>query len=87
MKTHELLGYAYPSVPKNDTAGLNGLAPDFEIWTTNEEAKILKKLDTPVRLSTLSETEQFRIASMIRKSLVTKIGQKDPKVVANEKTI
>lgn len=86
MKTHELLGYAYPSTPKEDK-GLNALAPDFEIWTTNEEARILKKLNDPVRLSSLSETEQFRIASMIRKSLVTKIGHKDPKVVANEKTL
>lgn len=57
---------------------------DFSIWTTNEEKAILKKLKKPVKLSQLSETEQFRIQAMIRKSLITKIGQKNPSVVANE---
>jgi hypothetical protein len=61
------------------------LIDKFEIWTTNEEAELLKKLSKPVKLNNLSETEQFRIASMIRKSLVTKIGMIDPSVVANEK--
>ena len=64
---------------------INELLSDFEIFTTNEEAKILKKLKRPVKLGKLSETEQFRIAAMIRKSLVTKIGHNDPSVVANEK--
>jgi hypothetical protein len=65
---------------------INDLISDFEIWTTNEERDILKKLNRPVRLSQLSEHEQFKIAAMIRKSLVTKIGFNDPTVVANEKT-
>ena len=62
------------------------LIKDFSVWTTNEEREILKKLQTPVRLKSLSEQEQFRIQAMIRKSLVTKIGMEDPMVVANEKT-
>lgn len=61
------------------------LIDDFEIWTTNEEKIILKKLSKPIKLTQLSEHDQFQIQSMIRKSLVTKIGHDDPYVVANEK--
>jgi len=64
---------------------INDLISDFEIWTTNEEREILQKLRRPVKLDRLSEHEQFKIASMIRKSLVTKVGFNDPTVVANEK--
>jgi len=63
---------------------INELLGEFGIFTTNEEATILKKLSRPVLLSSLSEQEQFRIEALIRKSLVTKIGQVNPKVVANE---
>jgi hypothetical protein len=65
---------------------INELISSFDIWTTNEEAKLLKKLSSPVRLTSLSEQDQFKVEAMIRKSLVTKIGMKDPRVVANEKT-
>jgi hypothetical protein len=64
---------------------VNELIKSFEIWTTNEEKKLLKKLQTPVKISSLNEDEQFKVEAMIRKSLVTKIGMKDPSVVANEK--
>jgi len=64
---------------------INELITSFEVWTTNEERKLLKKLDRPVKLRSLSEEDQFKIASMIRKSLVTKVGFKDPSVVKNEK--
>jgi hypothetical protein len=64
---------------------INELIDSFEIWTTNEEKKILAKLKEPVRLSTLSEHEQFKVQAMIRKSLISKIGHNDPTVVANEK--
>lgn len=66
---------------------INELIDNFEIWTTNEEAKLLKKLKNPVKISQLDEHEQFQVQSMIRKSLVTKIGHDDPSVVANEKTL
>ena len=65
---------------------INELISSFDIWTTNEEAKLLKKLSSPVRLTSLSEQDQFKVEARIRKSLVTKIGMKDPSVVANEKT-
>jgi hypothetical protein len=64
---------------------INELIDDFKIWTTNEEADLLKKLGSPIKLASLTETEQFRVQAMIRKSLVTKIGQENPSVVANEK--
>jgi hypothetical protein len=64
---------------------INDLISGFEIWTTNEEANILKKVQNPVRLSSLSEHDQFKIAAMIRKSLVIKYGTQDPTIVANEK--
>jgi hypothetical protein len=64
---------------------INELITSFEVWTTNEERRLLKKLDKPVKLRSLSEEDQFKIASMIRKSLVTKVGFDDPSVVKNEK--
>jgi hypothetical protein len=64
---------------------MNELISSFEIWTTNEEAVLLKKLKTPIKLSQLDEHEQFRVEAMIRKSLVTKVGMDNPTVVANEK--
>ena len=64
---------------------INELIQSFEIWTTNEERKLLSKLKQPIKLSSLQEHEQFRVEAMIRKSLVTKVGQVDPTVVANEK--
>jgi hypothetical protein len=57
---------------------------NFEIWTTNEEKQLLKKLKDPIKLGHLSEQDQFKVQALIRKSLVTKIGIKDPTIVANE---
>lgn len=65
---------------------INELLGEFGIWTTREEQALLEKLDQPKKISSLDEHEQFIIQAMIRKSLVTKIGHDDPKVVANEKT-
>jgi hypothetical protein len=62
------------------------LLGDFNIWTTNEEVKLLEKLKSPVKLHSLSEQDQFKVQAMIRKSLVTKIGHINPSVVANENT-
>jgi hypothetical protein len=64
---------------------INELISNFEIWTTNEEAMMLTRLTKPVALSSMNEHEQVIINNMIRKSLVTKIGHKDPMVVINEK--
>jgi len=64
---------------------INELISNFEIWTTNEEAMLLTRLAKPVLLSSMTEHEQVIINNMIRKSLVTKVGHKDPMVVINEK--
>lgn len=82
MKISELIGEVQ-EVPK--VSDKHDLLDEFYIWTTNEEDALLEKLKTPVKLSTLDEQDQFKIQSLIRKSLVTKIGWKDPSVVANEK--
>ncbi len=82
MKVTELLA-GFEHSPKNEK--VYNLLDGFNVWTTNEEAKLLKKLKNPVKLSHLSEQEQFKVQAMIRKSLVTKIGMTDPTVVANEK--
>lgn len=65
---------------------INELITDFDVWVTNEESELLKKLDKPVKLKSLSEHDQFKVQGLIRKSLVTKIGMEDPTVVANDKT-
>ena len=83
MKVTELLS-GFEDTPKVDDK--YNLLSHFGVWTTNEEAQLLKKLKEPVKLNRLSEHEQFTIAAMIRKSLVTKVGHNDPSVVANEKT-
>lgn len=64
---------------------INELINDFEIWTTNEEKHLLEKLRSPKKLSHLAEKDQFRVQTLIRKSLVTKVGfNEDPYVVTNE---
>jgi hypothetical protein len=83
MKVTELLT-GFEDTPKADDK--YNLLSHFGVWTTNEEAKLLKKLKEPVKINRLSEHEQFTVAAMIRKSLITKIGHTDPSVVANEKT-
>jgi hypothetical protein len=59
---------------------LNG----FTIYTSIEEDNMLSKLQRPVFLNSFSEREQFIIEGMIRKSLVIKIGQTNPRVIVNE---
>lgn len=66
---------------------INELLGEFGIYTTNEEGELLKKLQRPIKLRQLSEHDQFIVQGMIRKSLVSKYGHKDPTIVANEKTI
>lgn len=53
------------------------LIDSFEIWTTNEEKQLLKKLETPTKLKALEEHDQYRVQALIRKSLVKKTGFND----------
>jgi hypothetical protein len=63
---------------------ISELLTNFVIYTSIEEQQILEKLDQPVKLSRLSEHDQFKVQAMIRKSLVVKIGMEDPMVVKNK---
>ena len=63
---------------------INELLQGFSIYTSIEEEQVLKKLSSPAFLSEFSEREQVIIENLCRKSLVIKIGSKNPKVVANE---
>lgn len=63
---------------------INELVRSFEIFTTNEEKALLKRLTIPTLLSTLPEREQHVAENLIRKSLLIKIGSNNPKVVAND---
>jgi hypothetical protein len=62
---------------------INELFGGFSIFTSNEERKLLEKLEDPVRLSSFNEHDQNNIQNMIRKSLVKKIGWNDPMVMKN----
>ena len=62
---------------------INELVRSFEIWTTNEERALLSRLLQPTLLSTLAERDKVVAENLIRKSLLVKIGDKNPKVVAN----
>ena len=63
---------------------INELIESFEVFTSNEEAKILAKLSVPAYLESFSDRDRFIIEGLIRKSLVIKIGDKNPRVIANE---
>lgn len=63
---------------------INELLQGFEIFTTGEEDALLKKLTAPTYLSSFTEREQFVIEGLVRKSLVIKIGNENPRVIANE---
>ena len=51
---------------------LNELLGGFEIFTTNEEMKLLAKLDAETPLQSFPERQRFVIENLIKKSLVSK---------------
>jgi hypothetical protein len=63
---------------------INELIKDFEVYTSNEEKRMLEQLTYVRPLSSFSEHDQFTIESLIRKSLVIKVGDINPRVIANE---
>ena len=63
---------------------INELVGQFEIYTSNEEQRVLEQLKSPAHLASFSERDQFTIEGLIRKSLVIKIGVDNPRVIANE---
>jgi hypothetical protein len=63
---------------------INELIKEFEVYTSNEEKRMLEQLTRVRQLSSFSERDQFTIESLIRKSLVIKVGDINPRVIANE---
>ena len=65
---------------------LNELISNFDIYTTNEEKEVLSKLDGIMSFDYFPEREQAIIEHLIRKSLVSKVQQRDGSllVMANE---
>lgn len=63
---------------------INEIISKFEIYTSNEEKLVLEKLKTSMPLSCFDERDQFTIEGLIRKSLVIKIGEVNPRVIAND---
>ena len=63
---------------------INELIKDFEVYTSNDEKRMLEQLTYVRPLSSFSERDQFTIESLIRKSLVIKVGDITPRVIANE---
>ena len=57
---------------------INELIQSFEIYKTNEETELLGKMDAnPLPLSSYTEREQVIIDNMVKKSLVSKVRNKD----------
>ena len=63
---------------------INEWIKEFEVYTSNEEKRMLEQLTSVRSLSSFSERDQFTIESLIRKSLVIKVGDINPRVIANE---
>ena len=63
---------------------VNEILGQFDIYMSNDEKKLIKELRNSRPLNSFSEHDQFTIESLIRKSLVIKIGDTNPRVIANE---
>ncbi len=63
---------------------INEILTGFSIYTTRAEDAMLQRLKSVSYLNSFTEQEQFIIEGLIRKSLVIKIGDSNPKVIANE---
>ena len=64
---------------------LNELIENFTIYTTNEEKRVLSKIDDMMSIDTFTEREQTIIENLIRKSLVSKVQRRGSTLVmANE---
>lgn len=64
---------------------LKDILDQFEIYTSNEEDRVLEQLSYARPLSSFDERDQFTIEGLIRKSLVIKIGETNPRVIANDR--
>jgi hypothetical protein len=63
---------------------INELISNFTIFTSLEEDSMLERLQSVSYLNSFNERDRFIIEGLIRKSLVIKIGDTNPRVIANE---
>lgn len=63
---------------------INEILTGFTIFTSREEDAMLQRLTSMSYLHSFTEREQFIIEGLVRKSLVIKIGDTNPRVIANE---
>jgi hypothetical protein len=63
---------------------INELLTGFTIFTSREEDAVLERLNSMSYLHSFTEREQVIIEGLVRKSLVIKIGDTNPRVIANE---
>jgi hypothetical protein len=63
---------------------INELLTGFTIFTSREEDAILERLNSMSYLHSFTDREQVIIEGLVRKSLVIKIGDTNPRVIANE---
>ena len=52
---------------------INELITSFEIYRSNEEQRVLEKLEVPSSLDQFNEREQIIISNLVKKSLVSKV--------------
>ena len=65
---------------------INEIVNQFEIFVTNEEKAVLKKMDGIRPMEAYSERDRFVIENLVRKSLVSKVRYENTYMVRkNEK--
>lgn len=62
---------------------INELINSIEIFVSNEEKELLEKLRQVTYVERLTEREQRVVEGLIKRSLVIKVGNKNPRVIAN----
>lgn len=62
---------------------LNEVLSSIDVWTTEEEQRLLNSIKDPVTLSSLPERDQYLAQVLVRKGLLKKIGYYEPKIVKN----
>lgn len=63
---------------------INDALKGIEIYTSNEEKRLLKELSRARFFNSFSEKDQYTIECMVKKSLVIKTLGNNPRVIANE---
>lgn len=65
---------------------INDLIENFEIFTSNEERKLLDELHGVKSIESFNEREQVVIENLVRKSLVSKIRKNNSYLVVRNET-